>query len=71
MTTTRKLHYILLAEQIPLAKICSTIKAVLKCFLPANLDDKDLKTATMAQYKRNTTEAHLLWKNLKILYQLK
>ncbi len=31
----RRLYYSLLAEQIPPAKICTTIKAVLKCFLPA------------------------------------
>lgn len=37
-----KLHYILLAEQIPPANICTTIKAVLKCFLP-NLDIEQLK----------------------------
>ena len=38
----RKLYYTLLADQIPPAKIESTIKAVLKCFLP-NLNAERLK----------------------------
>ena len=38
----RKLHYIILDEQIPPANICTTIQAVLKCFLP-KLDIEQLK----------------------------
>ena len=37
----RKLYYALLADQIPPAKIASTIKAILKCFL-TNLDVEQL-----------------------------
>ena len=38
----RKLYYTLLADQIPPSKIASTIRAVLKCFLP-NLDVQHTK----------------------------
>ena len=38
----RKLYYNLLSDHIPLSKICRTIKAVLKCFLP-NLDTEHLE----------------------------
>ena len=40
--TIQKLHILYIAEQIPPAKICTTTKAVLKCFLP-NLDVEQLK----------------------------
>jgi len=49
----RKLHYTLLADQIPPAKICSTIKSVLKCFLPSlDVEHPQLPKERCAGYMR-------------------
>ena len=34
LPAVRRLYYSLLADQIPPLKICTTVKMVLKCFLP-------------------------------------
>jgi len=53
LPNVRKLYYTLLADQIPPSKITSTIKAVLKCFLPnLNLDDLKLPKERCAGYMR-------------------
>ena len=47
----RKLYYSLLASQIPPAKVCSTVKLVLKCFLPnLNVEDLELPKERCAGY---------------------
>ena len=49
----RKLYYLLLAQQIPRAKISTTIKAVLKCFLPGlDVDHLQLPKERCAGYMR-------------------
>ena len=69
----RKLYYTLLADQIPPAKIASTIKCVLKCFLPrldvnqlllpkeicaCYMRREELKTLSMA-HKASTISDHV------------
>jgi len=48
----RKLYYTLLTDQIPPAKIESTIKAVIKCFLHLNIEKLSLPEEKCSGYMR-------------------
>ncbi len=51
--TLRNLYYQLLADQVPLVKIKSSIKAVIKCFFPcADVDNLRLPSESCANYMR-------------------
>ena len=51
--TLRALYYQLLADQVPLAKIKTTIKAVIKCFFPsADVSNLRLPSESCAKYMR-------------------
>ena len=53
LPAVRRLYYSLLADQIPPSKICTTVKMVLKCFLPnLNIDDLQLPKERCAGYMR-------------------
>ena len=53
LPAVRRLYYSLLADQIPPSKIRTTIKMVLKCFLPnLNVDDLQLPKERCAGYMR-------------------
>ena len=53
LPAVRRLYYSLLADQIPPSKIYTTVKMVLKCFLPnLNVDDLQLPKERCAGYMR-------------------